>query len=422
MRKYNFIVRAIVLSAVVVFCFARALKGSDFDIYLLASEGLKTQVNIYDAHLTDDVQYFYSPFFALALLPWTYLPYFFAKFLWLLLISFLLFRIVRIVQGYFSPDDTTKKQKSIITILPLIILAGFIIDNYHMIQVTIFMLWGTMESINLINSNRKLLGGSLLGLLINIKLLPLPFLPYLIYRKQFAAVIVSLFVSLLLIYLPSTFIGTKYNDFLISNWWKTINPQNAEHILETNILVFNIPALITSLFLDNSTGALSIDTKILKNLINTISGLVILSSFLFFKFPPFTAPKSRLHEIREVSFLLVATILLFPHQNKYANVYLYPALHYILYFLFALYNTKQPRTKIFIRTSVVFLIISIFFISLTGKSIVGTSAYYFLSYHKSITIGTLILIPMLYFMNPAILEKYKRRNISEVQVSAADQN
>lgn len=418
MRKYNVIIRAILLSAVTVFCFARALKGSDFDIYLLASEGLKFKLNIYDAHLTDDVQYFYSPFFALALLPWTYIPYFFAKFLWLLLISFLLYRIVRIVQSHFSAGDITKQQQWIITILPLLILAGFIIDNYHMIQVTIFMMWGTMESINLINNNRKMLGGSLLGLLINIKLLPLPFLPYLIYRKQFKAVLVSMFVCLVLIYLPGIFIGNEYNWFLISKWWSTINPQNAEHIFETNILVFNIPALITSFFFDNSTAALTIDPAVLKNLINAISGLVIMSSLLFFKFPPFTSPTSRLHEIREVSFLLIATVLLFPHQNKYANVYLYPALYYILFFLFALYNTRQPRTKTFIRISIVSIVISIFFISLTGKSVVGENAYLFLSYHKSITIGTLILIPVLYFMKPELLEKCKKQKSVKEEVSA----
>src|SRR6478609_2772104 len=103
MRKVN-VIRIISLSVVVIFCFVRALKGSDFDIYLLASEGLKTHANIFDPHLTNDVQYFYSPFFALMLLPWTYLPYFISKFLWLLLISFFLYRIILNIQSYFSPN------------------------------------------------------------------------------------------------------------------------------------------------------------------------------------------------------------------------------------------------------------------------------------------------------------------------------
>jgi len=197
---------------IIVFCAIRASKNTDFDIYLLASQALLSFENIYNSALTDNVQYFYSPFFALALVPLSIIPFYIGKLLWLLLSTFFWYRINQIVI-----NELKKRNVLTVSYWPIVIsnviLAGFIIDNYHMIQVTFLFLWGTLESIRLIFSRKQFRGSLLLGILINIKLLPLPFIPYLIYRKKFKAAFIS--ICTFILFISVNFYGSCYLLFSV---------------------------------------------------------------------------------------------------------------------------------------------------------------------------------------------------------------
>lgn len=386
------------LLIVIIFCAIRASKDTDFDVYLLASQALLSFENIYNSALTDNVQYFYSPFFALALVPLSIIPFYIGKLLWLLLSTFFWYRINQIVIY-----ELKKRNVLTVSYWPIVIsnliLAGFIIDNYHMIQVTFLFLWGTLESIRLIFSKKQVRGSLLLGILINIKLLPLPFIPYLIYRKKFKAAFISICTFIALLILPSLFLGWNYSSFLHQQWWDTINPSSGEHVLETDKLVFNIQALVTNLFTDNS-GTPFVSTSIIGNVI-LISILTLAAvTLVFLRTPLFADPKNRLHQMWEISFLLLVTIIIFPHQNKYATIYIFPAILYIVSYLSHQIRSGEIRSNFPSQVILATVILSFFLISLTGKDIIGNELYLVFSEIKSITIGELLLIPVLAYLTP----------------------
>src|SRR5688572_493423 len=81
----------------------------------------------------------------------------------------------------------------------------FLHENIHASQVSILILWCCVFGIYNITSGRTVRGAALLALGINIGLLPLVFLPYLIYRGDFRALGLTVFFYVLSMVLPFAF-------------------------------------------------------------------------------------------------------------------------------------------------------------------------------------------------------------------------
>lgn len=405
-KTWGRILKIVLALIILIFCIDRARKDTDFDVYLEAAKVLLSGGDIFDEDLTLDVQYFYSPFFALILVPFSFLPAFIVKLAWLLLNVFFIYRIWVLLSKYLDQSVLTIPQKKLLVFIPHIILVGFIIDNFHMAQVTFFILWATLESIRLIFYNRMIAGAILLGIVINIKLLPLPIILYLIYRNHWKAAFATFCVAVVLLFVPAIFIGIDYNSFLLESWWRMINPTKESFTLETNLLTFNLPALITALFIENREGEkiLEIPYSTLERLIMTARIIFVIITLFFLGTLPFRKAPSRLHQFREIAYILLATVLLFPQQNKYANVYLLPALTYIAYFLLVQFRSNRMMfTSPFYIFVCVLLFISIAFMCLTGKSIVGDELSVWLGERKAITFGTILLVPVMLLLRPSKL-------------------
>jgi hypothetical protein len=392
--------------AVLIFCIDRARKGSDFEVYLAAAKTILATGNIYDATNTLNVQYFYSPLFALVLVPFTYLPAFVVKLTWLLFSVWCMYRIWRLIQSYLNIALLSKAQQIAWVIIAHGILAGFIVDNFHMVQVTFFMLWATLESVHLVWRGKILKGAFLLGLAINFKVLPLLFIPYLFYRNKWKAGLLCTAVVILLILAPWFFLRESYHTFLLQQWWTAINPLSAAHTLELDKLTFDLPALVAALF-TTQTGELKTSFEAFQYTLIAARLFFILLTLAFLRTGPFREAPSPMHQLREIAYLLMVTVLLFPHQNKYANVYLLPAFAYIIYYLLTAYNGDKPgfRSKMRYQAAIALLVLGIVCLTMTGSSIAGETLYNLLSQYKSITIGTILLVPVLQLLSPAIMEK-----------------
>jgi hypothetical protein len=391
---------------VLIFCIARAMKGSDFEVYLAASETILKSGDIYDATNTLNVQYFYSPLFALVLAPFTYLPAFIVKLAWLLFSVWCIYRIWQLVQSYLNVTFLSKAQQVAWVVIAHGILAGFIIDNFHMVQVTFFILWATLESIRLIWQGKTVKGAFLLGLAINFKVLPLLFIPYLFYRNKWQAGLLCIAVVVLLIIAPWFFLDNDHHSFLLHQWWATINPLNASHSLELDKMTFDLPALVAACF-TTADGELKTSFATFQYTLTAVRLFFILLTLAFLRTLPFREAPSSMYQLREIAFLLMATVLLFPHQNKYANVYLLPAFAYIIYYLMAAYNADKHifRTKIRYQAAIALLVLGALCLTMTGSSVVGETFYNLLSRYKSITIGTILLVPVLLLLSPATMVK-----------------
>ena len=115
------------------------------------------------------------------LVPFTF-NWFVTQFLWLLMSGAMLYRSWVICQKYFNLEKLTPKTKLVWSLIVLFFSIRFLLYNIAMVQMTMLMLWAILESLELIKKEKFILGGILLGLMINIKLLPFVILPYLLYR------------------------------------------------------------------------------------------------------------------------------------------------------------------------------------------------------------------------------------------------
>ena len=301
--------------------------NGDFKVYLEAAELISSGESPYNKWLEvsqgNYCLYFYSPLWALFLVPFTYLPSFIPNFIWLLANLYFLYRIWIISINYFSNISITKHQQFLILVLSLIFSIRFILYNFEMIQMTLFLLWGILESIGLFEKKKFILGGLLLALIINIKILPIIIIPYLIYRAKFNSLISTLLWSVILLFLPAIFIGWSTNLQIVNEWWGVINPSNPEHVIETDLGPHSLTALIPTL-LSNTSGAIEYTRNIIalsaENatlVLNIIRLILIMATIYFVKWPPFSKTKSKIDMFRTLSYLMLLIPLIFPHQQKF---------------------------------------------------------------------------------------------------------
>lgn len=391
---------------VLVFCIDRARKGSDFDVYLAAAETLLQGGNPYDPANTLTVPYFYSPFFALVLAPFTFLPAFVVKLAWLLFSVYCIYRIWKLIQSYYPVAALSARQRIWWIIVSHAILAGFYIDNFHMVQVTFFMIWASLEAIHLIWNGKAWRGALLLGLAINIKIMPLLFLPYLFYRGKWKGGFMTLAFIVVFTLLPHVFLGSEYGSTLLQEWWTAINPISDKHSVEVHPHYFDLPALVAAFF-TTSAGELTTSFESYQLTLSLVRLFFILLTLAFLQLPMFKDARNRLWQGREIAYLLLATVLLFPHQNKYANVYIMPALAYVFYYLLASYNLNKQ----FLREQsryvwvVVLLVLVVLLLNVRGRSTEGSDLLSLLVRYRGITIGTIVLAGILLLLPPSLLLK-----------------
>jgi len=379
---------------------SRALGGGDFDVYLSAARRLSEHGNIYSGDVVPGLNYLYSPLFALLLVPFSKLPFFVPELIWLFFSAFLLYRIWRIVAQQLNFNLLLNaRETNIILFLSLGMIMRFLLSNFSMVQMNIFMLYASLESVLLIFKGKKLTGALLLALVINIKILPLPFIPYLIYRGEFKAAFFTLLFLLFSLFLPALILGYDYNSYLLHEWWFVINPQNKTVSMEVDNGPHSLTAFIPVL-LTNTTG----DMPFKRNFINLkydqviiilrICQLLLVALTLYFiRTFPFKKITSPYHQFWEISYILLITPLIFPHQQKYAFINLFPACAYIIFFLIV--QSKKhfvDFSKRKYRLVIVLMIMVFTLTTLTTDGIIGRYLCNITQYYRIITIGTLALI------------------------------
>jgi hypothetical protein len=390
----------------VIYCAWCALLGGDFDVFLLAADKLKNLGNIYNPCFTkgpECLQYYYSPFFALLLVPFTFLPNFVIEFIWLLLSAWWLYRIWNLSKSHFNTDFLTEREGTIWVVLSFLFILRFIVYNFSMIQVTIFLMWATLEGLALFKKEKHLVGGLLIALACNVKLLPIIFVPYLIYRSEWRGFIYTIFFFLLFLALPASLIGYDFNWFLLSEWWNTINPTNKEFLIEaglgTHSLVAFIPVLITNTSAEFPfhRNFVNLDLKTVELILNLARlGFIVITLF-FLRSLPFLKNENRVKGFWEYSYLFLVTPLLFPHQQKYAFIYVFPAIIYLTYFFIV---TRKTSGKGFKLLLILFLLNGIVFTPIIGSDSIGRYFYDLLQYYRIITYSTLFLVAMLLICSP----------------------
>ncbi len=399
----------ILISAVIVLCLIEAAGKGDFFIYLSGAGDLMKGEDIYKNTYVDGYHYFYSVLFALLLYPFYHLPFFWVKFFWLLINAVAYFHLFALISKSRLFLSLKEKQQKLFLFLLFVFSLRFFLDNIHYSQITIFILWCTAFGLQLILNNKTIAGSALLALGINIKLLPIVFLPYLIYRGYFKAFTYTVLFYFSYLFLPALFIGFNYNLSLIKTWLSLINPANQNHILDVEERSFHsLSTLLSTLLVKDVPDiyALSLKRNIanidLKSLsyILTLIRLVLISLTLYFlKLKIFVKSKTNLGELIEISYILLLIPLIFPHQQHYAFLFMIPAIGLILFYLITNYNRMLTKTKMFVYTLLIFI-----YLSANLKLLLGEFNRYY-EHFKVLTYGALLVIPLLIWVD-------KKNNLS----------
>ncbi len=386
----------------IIFCFIEAKGKGDFYIFLSATGDLSIGENFYENKYVDGYHYFYSVLFALMLKPFYSLPFFWVKFCWLLLNTLIYIKLFQMLVKSQLVNSLKEKQKNVFIFLVFIFSLRLFLDNMHSSQITLLILWCCIYGLYLISNNKPISGSAILALGINIKLLPIVFLPYLIYRgylKAFAFAVLFYFVYL---FVPSVFIGHDYNMSLLKTWLSLINPSNQNHVLDVEERSFHgLSTLLSTLFVKDvpDVYALALKRNIADVAIPTLGKILLFTrlalvafTLYFLKWKPFIKARSEWHQYIEISYLLLLIPLIFPHQQHYAFLFAVPAVAIILLYLFL---KKSDISKIS-RLTVGGLLILIY-LSVNLKLLFGTFNPYY-DHYKILTYGALLLIPLLVWL------------------------
>ncbi len=404
-QTYVYVILAIIL---IIFLFNRAKKGGDFDVFLYAGSRLLEGGNIYQPPFIKGLQYFYSPLFALLLAPFSLIPYVITEFFWLLLNIFFVYRLIVIFRMLLNLKILGYTNLNILWVASTIFLVRYIEYNVGMIQITIFLLWVCWEFINSMKNNKNIVFWSaMLALAINIKLMLLPLIPYVLYRNKIKHFFLVVGFCFFYLFIPSLFLGIERNNFLLSEWWKVINPANKEHTIEEKNGSVSLSALVP-VFITNTNGDLPIKRNFISltpqeasMILNIIRIAFVVLTLFFLGTYPFRESYSDIHIFREVSYICLIIPLIYPHQQKYAFIFLTPAIVYTIYSFILEYKHKLWNIKTPIFYSIVscwFFIMVVF--SFSGRGIVGSQLHELFAHYRLITFCAILMIIPLFIFSP----------------------
>lgn len=379
------------------FCYVEALGNGDFVIFLSAAGDLSHQTDIFTKAYVDGYHYYYSVLFAILLKPLYFLPVFCVKFAWLLLNVFLYLQLFKLLTVSTLLQALPEKQKNIFLLLVFIFSFRFLLDNIHASQITILILSCCVYGLRFIQQGKTMSGSAILALGINIKLLPIVFLPYLLFRGYYKAFGFTILFYVLALFLPSLVIGHAYNMELLSSWWNLINPVHQKHVLDVEERSFHgLSTLLSTLLVKDVPDiyALGIQRNIADVSLKTLSAVLLIIrvtliafTLYFLKGSYFRAEKNNLKNSIEISYILLLIPLIFPHQQHYAFLFMVPAFSVILFVWIK--NHAAFKNKWLVPG-----ILSIIYLCANLKLVLGTFNNYY-EHFKILTYGALLLIPLL---------------------------
>ena len=409
----------------IIILFEAKGEGGDFNIFISASRDLLLGKNIYKIQYNEWYHYYYDILFALILVPFTYLPLFIAKLIWLISNVFFVYRIWKILLNWLPISHLRKNNKILFITLSFIFIFSFLRDNFHLAQLTIFILYLILEGLFLINNEKKIAGSILIALGINIKILPIVIIPYLIYRNQWKSAFLVLVFMIFFLVLPIVFIGFDYTQFLLIERWTLINPINQEHILDTSERSFHsLTTLLATLFVKDcgDVHALTLKRNIadisienLNIIINIVRSAIILFTLYFLKTKPFRNTKDNLQKLYEISYLCLIIPLIFPHQQFYAFFFIFPASTYLLYYVLKVYFNGNNQITAYFKSKKI-AIITLLSISyfLTNSHFILGAFNDFYDHYKTLTYGVLILMILLAICKPDKLLIEKNTDLEQI--------
>lgn len=380
--------------------------AGDLHVYYKAAEALRLDRPVYNYEFLVSREelcgFSYPLFWAFVVMLVEWLPLGLLDFIWLSFNLWLLFKIWELIHYFLDLQNFTLSQKKWFDFVLLLFSVRFILYNFDMSQVTILLLFLILKSLQWLNQThiKDWQPAFLTALGVAIKLMPMFLIPYFFWRGRWRVGVLSLIFSILLMLIPVIWTGWDTFWELQIKWLSTINPNNKEFTIQQNREaegVYSLSAFFNAYLFDDGERLQGVRRHLwslsAENLhtILTIARLFFIGLTLFFvRFPPFRAASNRLHSFWEISYMLIAIVLVFPHQQKYAFLFLLPAFAYLIFIYF---STKNK--------SLLAGLITVWLLSTASTDgIIGRYLYDFGQYFKIITFACFLTIILLMQYSP----------------------
>jgi len=218
-KKNKWQITACIILLIIVFVlslqtFNRANRtdGYDFSSYLLSSKALWEGDNPYETN--SQFPYIYPLFLAVIITPLTYVPYWLANLLFLLINISGLVTIYLIITKLFSKEFGSIINYSIPLLVVCIILLDIIQNNLLNGQINIVVLLLSVFFLLYLNKEEYILSSIFLAAAIAIKLTPLIFIFFLLKRKRFKELgLTFLFTVFFIFAIPYMISGSETTEY-----------------------------------------------------------------------------------------------------------------------------------------------------------------------------------------------------------------
>jgi hypothetical protein len=408
--------KSIAIAAFIVglgYCLIEAQGPGDLLIFLSAAGDLAAHRDIDAVKYFDRYQYYYSVLFAILLQPMWHLSFDWEKFGWLLL-NLALFVHLFYLFAQFLSKRFDLRQARLVLIFTFAFSLRFLHKNLHASQITILIFWCCVTGLLQIFKGRELSGALLLAIGINIKLLPVVFIPYLLYRGFFKSTGYILLFYMVFLILPVFIIGYDYNGQLLASWFSRINPLNTQHIMDTDERSFHsLTTLITTLLVAHPPDPLAMQLR--RNIADVslpvlsaviLAVRIVLMMFTLYFLKARSIFRRGHYNVVEISYLLLLIPLIFPHQQHYAFLFAVPAFALVVSKL-VVDHQSMSRWAVRVVSGILLLI----FLCGNLKILLGEFNRYY-EHYKILTYGALLLIPLLAWVRAYPLKAFDKGNVA----------
>jgi hypothetical protein len=342
---------------------------NDIDIFYLAATELRNGGNPYDGPHLYGMWYYYSPLFASLLIPFTYLPMFAVKLVWMLTGFLLLNRIYVLIRKFLDIPDN--QSGFVYTCIFGFLAYNPVFLNLLHGQMTILMVWCILEGAWQ-NMHRQWKWGSLcFAIGINIKILPI-FLGWLyLVKKDFRMLAATGVSIILLILIPYLWFNPAFHTSIIQDWLGLLNPLNKEHVNTIGEGGFtDFASLLTKYFSgirirgESDFNMAIWSTKTIFWVQWAYRLLLIGLCAWFVNFTRLSVVHEKVKLFAQLAFFMVCIPSAFPHQRDYSAMLLTPAMGFMLYTAI-IQKIKPQRWLLILAFLAAFAIGSVVFFPLT---------------------------------------------------------
>lgn len=369
---------------------------SDFEVYYKAAQRISAAENLYQ-HAEDGHYIFkYSPTSALFFIPFIVFSFAVAKCLYWSLLTVVILAGFYLCIKNIRPSAFERRNKKVVNrtvLIATVMLAVHFLRELHLGQVNYLLLFVYILAMHSLVNNRWILASVLLGVSIFIKPFALIFLPYFLIKKKYREISVFALSALVFALLPLLFYGSI--DMATGQYrlWFTELQVELSHkqslLADANHTIFSVLARYTPLRFIITPGTVSSVYQICVLL------LIAILVYYFVKILPRKNDNPSEKNLLVTDFaLLISLIPLLAFTSENAFVYAQ-----VLVFVILLYF---HRLKTFEKILAIlgFLFIGGNFSELTGKELSIA-----LDNISLISIGTIILICLLFVLRKRGLEK-----------------